>query len=145
VAPWAIAGLRLTPLLGALGRTTVVTDIHDQPGLQNQQVVAALDQLRRQRKELFVTYWVADDTTEDCMVEAPLPLLSQELGSARLPRADGSGNLTTAAAREFHTHSDAGLLICRGHTYDGDKTSSRAVAFCPYRVFPNKREWGEEK
>eukprot|EP01043_Picozoa_sp_COSAG02_P065215 COSAG02_NODE_9772_length_2115_cov_1.286706_1_plen_654_part_01 len=109
IAPWLIAAMRLAPLLDYRWRLVVSADIHDHRDLQNSQLAQMIAKLRRKRKEMLITYWVAEDSNDDCMVSSPLPVgknLSQVLSK--------SGDNLGVKASELHTHTDAGLLVLRG-------------------------------
>lgn len=57
IAPWLLAAVRLSPLLSARGRTVVTTDIHDDPALQNAQLRSLYTKLRREGRELCLTWY----------------------------------------------------------------------------------------
>ena len=92
----------------------MAVDIHDQAELQNAQLDKALVSLRSQGKDMHLTYWLADDCLADCLVGAPLPLTAEDIAAAKLKRANGPGYLNVTEARDYHVHSDAGLMIFRG-------------------------------
>jgi hypothetical protein len=110
IAPWLIAAMRLAPLLDCRWRLVVSADIHDQRDLQNSQLSQMIAKLRRQRKEMLITYWIAEDSNDECMVSSPLPV-----GKSLAHVLSKSGaNVDGVRASELHTHTDAGLLVFRG-------------------------------
>ena len=74
IAPWLLAAMRLAPLLDLPFRTVVTTDIHDELPLQNAQIHSLLGRLRREGKDLCLTWWLAEDGAEDCLIDAALPV-----------------------------------------------------------------------
>ena len=110
VAPWLIAAMRLAPLLDSRWRVVVSVDIHDNRDLQNKLLVQMIERLRNQEKEMLITYWIADDPPEDCMVQSPLPINNL----THLLRRRRQGLSHKVKASELHTHTDAGMLVFRG-------------------------------
>jgi len=111
VAPWLLAAMRLAPLLDVPHRTVATMDVHDDLVLQDGQLKALLQRLRRERKELCLTFWLAEESACECLVEAPLPV----------PRLKtfipDKWYHTSGAGGEpgLHAHMDAGMNICTGH------------------------------
>ena len=108
IAPWLIAAMRLAPLLDCRWRLVVSADIHDHRDLQNSQLLQMIATLRRKRKEVLITYWIAEEGNDECMVSSPLPVGK---GLAQVLSKNGSLGVK---ASELHTHTDAGLLVFRG-------------------------------
>ena len=111
IAPWLIAAMRLAPLLDKKWRLVVSADIHDQRELQNTQLKAIFGKLRRLKSEMMITYWLAEDEKEECMIHSPLPVRTSTLASL-LRKAAGS---SVESAKHLHAHTDAGLLVFRGN------------------------------
>lgn len=109
IAPWLIAAMRLAPLLDCRWRLVVSADIHDQRDLQNSQLVEMIAKLRRKRKEMLITYWIAEESNDECMVSSALPV-----GKGLAQVLSKSGASVGIKASELHTHTDAGLLVFRG-------------------------------
>ena len=110
IAPWLLAAMRLSPLLSLRGRTVVTTDIHDDLVLQNAQIRSLLARLRREGRELCLTWWLAEDSAEECLLGCalPVPRLKQYV-SDRFYHTCGPGGTLG-----LHAHMDAGMMIATG-------------------------------
>ena len=115
VAPWLLAAMRLASLLEhddgmGGGRTVVTMDVHDDPELQDGQLRALHAQLHRERKEMCITWWLAEDGAGDCLVGAPLPVPRLK---ACIPDTAYHSNGTDGGLG-LHAHMDAGMMIAQG-------------------------------
>lgn len=115
VAPWLLAAMRLATLLEHAdgiggGRTVVTMDVHDDAQLQDAQLRALHGQLWRERKEMCITWWLAEDGAADCLVGAPLPVPRLK---ACIPdtayHTNGAGG-----GLGLHAHMDAGMMVVHG-------------------------------
>ena len=92
-------------------RTVATMDVHDDLVLQDGQLKALLQRLRREKKELCLTFWLAEESAAECLVDAPLPVprLKTFIPDKwyHTSGADGEPGL--------HAHMDAGMNICTGH------------------------------
>ena len=110
IAPWLLAAMRLAPLLSVRSRTVVTADIHDDLALQNAQIRSLLTRLRRESRELCLTWWLAEDGADDCLLNCALPV--PKLRQYVTDRAYHDPNCCGGVA--VHAHMDAGLMIATG-------------------------------
>ena len=110
IAPWLLAAMRLAPLLSVRSRTVVTADIHDDLALQNAQIRSLLMRLRRESRELCLTWWLAEDGADDCLLNCALPV--PKLRQYVTDRAYHDPNCCGGVA--VHAHMDAGLMIATG-------------------------------
>jgi hypothetical protein len=115
VAPWLLAAMRLATLLEhedgiGGGRTVVTMDVHDDAQLQDAQLRALHGQLWRERKEMCITWWLAEDGAAECLVGAPLPVprLKACIPDAAYHTNGAGGGLG------LHAHMDAGMMVAHG-------------------------------
>jgi hypothetical protein len=110
IAPWLLAAFRLAPLLDHRGRTVVTTDIHDDLVLQNAQIHALIKRIRREKKDLCLTWWLAEDCADDCLMNSALPVarLRQYVTDRWYHTSGSDGGLG------LHAHMDAGMMIATG-------------------------------
>ena len=110
IAPWLLAAFRLAPLLDERGRTVVTCDVHDDLGLQNAQVRSLYTKLRREGRELCLTWWLAEDSADDCLCQAalPVPKLKQHVSDRWYYTSGSDGGFG------LHAHMDAGMMISTG-------------------------------
>jgi len=112
IAPWLLAAMRLGPLLDTPGRTVVTMDVHDDLALQNAQLTSLLGRLRREGRELCLTWWLAEDPPGECLLNAalPVPRLKSFVSDKyyHTPLGDDGG-------LSLHAHSDPGMMICSGY------------------------------
>ena len=105
--------MRLAPLLDTRFRTVVTCDIHDDLHLQNAQVRSLLTRMRREGREMCLTWWLADDCAADCLLDAPLPVpkanLRQHVSDRWYHHSGSDGGLG------LHAHMDAGMNIATGN------------------------------
>ena len=111
IAPWLLAAMRLAPLLDEAGRTVVTVDIHDDLRLQNAQIHSLLGKLRREGRELCLTWWFAEDAACDCLCHAalPVPRLRNHISDKWYYTSGSDGGLG------LHAHMDAGMMIATGY------------------------------
>ena len=112
VAPWLLAASRLVPLLEQRGRTVVSMDVHDDLVLQNTQLVGLLGRLRKEKKELALTFWLAEDGCDDCLIQSPLPVPKLK---SYAPEYGGGGG-----AFGLHAHTDGGMMVAKGEALRED-------------------------
>jgi len=115
VAPWLLAAMRLASLLEHAdgrggGRTVVTMDVHDDAKLQDAQLRALHARLWRERKDLCITWWLADEGAADCLVGAPLPVPRLK---ACVPDPAYHSNGANGGLG-LHAHMDAGLMVAQG-------------------------------
>jgi hypothetical protein len=75
------------------------------------QVRSLLAKMRRDGRELCLTWWLADDCADDCLLSAPLPVprLRQHVSDKWYHTSGSDGGLG------LHAHMDAGMNIATGH------------------------------
>ena len=80
------------------------------PPPQNAQIRTLLTKLRREGRELVLTWWVAEDCADDCLISAPLPVprLRQHISDRFYHTSGSNGGLG------LHAHMDAGMMIATG-------------------------------
>ena len=129
VAPWLLAGMRLAPLLEVRGRTVVTTDIHDDLALQNAQINSLLVKLRKEGRELCLTWWLAEDAADDCLINAALPVARlRQYVSDRWHHTSGSNG-----GLGLHAHMDAGMNIATGYRLrDGVLAAHDGLSFLEF-------------
>ncbi len=68
--------------------------------------------MRRDGRELCVTWWLADDCASDCLLSAPLPVprLRQHVSDRWYHTSGSDGGLG------LHAHMDAGMNIATGYS-----------------------------
>ena len=67
--------------------------------------------MRREGRELCLTWWLADDCANDCLIESPLPVprLRQHVSDKWYHTSGSDGGLG------LHAHMDAGMNIATGY------------------------------